>query len=705
MPSWSSRGDSHNNEREQGGYQDQSYSNVPSSPSVTDPLQPPVRSPMSQSSPRNNYIRSPLNPNAVGTGSRSRPVSWGLDKTVADSITGRPQGTAGSDGSSGSSGDGRDIALRAVQSGAIGSGLGPYAPIRPPYTQNPEPPRHHHRFSTLSSAGSLISLSDSKYPMMYGGGPQSNAHLTGSFLPYSDNPTIDYVTGAQLGDDDDALHDPNPAIKDKTFGIPWRGVLNVLLVFAIISGLIMLFAGYPVLTYVVNGGTWYGTAPGINGTGQFADLPNLPALIDPQTPESAKTRTGVDGEDYELVFSDEFNTDGRTFYEGDDPFWEAVDLNYWATADYEWYDPSAITTENGALVITLDSIPNHDLFYRSGMLQSWNKFCFTGGYVEVSVVFPGDQNAQGFWPAAWTMGNLGRPGYGGSTDGLWPYTYDSCDPGTLPNQTDSTGQPALAQSSGKGSGTLSYLPGQRLSACTCSGEDHPGPTNSKGRGAPEIDVFEAEKNKLGGPGGQTSQSSQFAPFAASYLPINDTTFRTLYTPDRTSYNTFLGSTTQQSLSTLTNMDPSNFQNGGMNFSVYGVEFGPNTSNRPAAYINWVAAGEPSAGMTAGATGPDPSVEIGQRLVSEEPMALVFNLGLSKSFQSVNLPTLSFPAKLYFDYVRVYQKKNSINVGCDPKDYPTADYINKHMNAYTNANYTLWSQAGYTYPKSSLLNGC
>jgi hypothetical protein len=24
---------------------------------------------------------------------------------------------------------------------------------------------------------------------------------------------------------------------------------------------------------------------------------------------------------------------------GDDPFWEAVDLNYWATRDLEWYDP------------------------------------------------------------------------------------------------------------------------------------------------------------------------------------------------------------------------------------------------------------------------------------------------------------------------------------------------------------------------------
>jgi hypothetical protein len=32
-----------------------------------------------------------------------------------------------------------------------------------------------------------------------------------------------------------------------------------------------------------------------------------------------------------LVFSDEFNTDGRSFYPGDDPYWEAADLHYWVS--------------------------------------------------------------------------------------------------------------------------------------------------------------------------------------------------------------------------------------------------------------------------------------------------------------------------------------------------------------------------------------
>lgn len=42
----------------------------------------------------------------------------------------------------------------------------------------------------------------------------------------------------------------------------------------------------------------------------------------------------------------------------------------------------------------------------------------------------------------------------------------------------------------------------------------------------------------------------------------------------------------------------------------------------------------------------------------------------------------FPAELRFDYVRVYQRKGSTNIGCDPSAYPTAKYINDHLDAYT-----------------------
>jgi beta-glucan synthesis-associated protein KRE6 len=118
------------------------------------------------------------------------------------------------------------------------------------------------------------------------------------------------------------------------------------------------------------------------------------------------------------VFSDEFNVDGRTFYPGDDPYWEAVDLHYWATNNLEWLDPKGIQTRNGALEITLSDQPNHGLQYTSGMMTTWNKFCFTGGLIETSVSLPGTNTVAGLWPAVWTMGNLGRAGYGASLEGL-----------------------------------------------------------------------------------------------------------------------------------------------------------------------------------------------------------------------------------------------------------------------------------------------
>lgn len=42
----------------------------------------------------------------------------------------------------------------------------------------------------------------------------------------------------------------------------------------------------------------------------------------------------------------------------------------------------SVTTANGALLITMSETPTHNLNFRSGMLQSWNKFCFQGGYIE-----------------------------------------------------------------------------------------------------------------------------------------------------------------------------------------------------------------------------------------------------------------------------------------------------------------------------------
>jgi len=88
------------------------------------------------------------------------------------------------------------------------------------------------------------------------------------------------------------------------------------------------------------------------------------------------------------------------------------------------------------------------------------------------------------------------------------------------------------------------------SSCTCPGEDHPGPAQ-KGRGAPEIDVFEAERNKTGGIGGIVSQSAQFAPFTHDYLYDDSTPDRhTIYDPSITVKNTYRGSAVYVTISFL-----------------------------------------------------------------------------------------------------------------------------------------------------------
>lgn len=95
----------------------------------------------------------------------------------------------------------------------------------------------------------------------------------------------------------------------------------------ILSCFLALFAGYPIITYYTEGiqstnGAY--NLGGINATGQIPLIENFATVIDKDTPGSAYTRTGFDGEPYTLVFSDEFEKEGRTFFPGDDPFWTGV---------------------------------------------------------------------------------------------------------------------------------------------------------------------------------------------------------------------------------------------------------------------------------------------------------------------------------------------------------------------------------------------
>ncbi|KAG5635272.1 hypothetical protein H0H81_011875 [Sphagnurus paluster] len=458
-----------------------------------------------------------------------------------------------------------------------------------------------------------------------------------------------------------------------------RGLANFGCLLILGFGLLALFAGYPMASYFTKkelstqGGFNLG---GINGTGQVPAITGNRGLIDVDTPKSAYTIQPWTGStEMQLVFSDEFNVDGRTFYPGDDPYWEAVDLHYWATNNLEWYDPEAITTMNGSLVITLSEKQTHNLSYEGGMMSTWNKFCFTGGYLEASVQLPGANNVVGLWPAVWTMGNLGRAGYGATLEGLWPYTYDACDVGTAPNQTIN-GLPLIATTSGEKEAFyhLSYLPGQRLSRCTCQGESHPGPVHSDGtyvgRSAPEIDVFEALVNSATLTG-QVSQSCQWAPFNEYYSWANTTANLIIPNITGTTLNEYVGGKTQMTTSALTWTNPNSYELNGGGFSIYGFEYLPGFDT---GYITWISDNQVAWTLRAPGLAADNLVEVSDRPVPQEPM----------NFGQVDFEHLTFPTHMSVDYIRVYQPRDSINIGCSPPGFPTESYINTCVSWISNA---------------------
>ncbi|KAH7371082.1 beta-glucan synthesis-associated protein-domain-containing protein [Pyrenochaeta sp. MPI-SDFR-AT-0127] len=404
-------------------------------------------------------------------------------------------------------------------------------------------------------------------------------------------------------------------------------------------------------------------------------------LIDPDTPSAAMTMKGEFGDEYKLVFSDEFNQNNRTFYEGDDPYFFAGDFWYGATKDLEWYDPDAVTTYDGTLELRLDKFINHGLNFRSGMLNSWNHLCFKGGIFEVSVSLPGPGGVPGLWPGAWTMGNLGRPGYLSTTDGMWPYTYQACDVGITPNQSSSDG--------------LSNLPGQRLPSCTCPGEDHPTP--GTGRGAPEIDIIEVGATYPPHNMPIATQSFQVAPFDVYWYPnYNFTAF-----PDYSVswYNGYTGGPYQQAISATTNLNKNWYD--GQQYQRYSFEYAPGEGKD--AFISWKVGDQTMFMMDGRAIGPNGNVKA--RQVSEEPMSLILNLGISNSWTWIDWEHLIFPAVMRVDYVRWYQKEGEEMVTCDPPGFETTQYIKDHKNAYTNPNLTQWDETGHAWPKHKLNSQC
>lgn len=237
----------------------------------------------------------------------------------------------------------------------------------------------------------------------------------------------------------------------------------------------------------------------------FNTRSGLRPWVDLDTPKSAQRIKSSRGEIWELTFSDEFNDEGRDFAPGKDHIWTSIEMADGVNAAMGWYSRNATTIEKekdgrGVLQIKISEAKidfqafnafarppryvNNTMYYRTGMIQSWNKFCYQGGLIEVSAKMPGvltshnpdlkknkreivsGPNYYFVWPAMWTMGNLGRALFTTSTNRMWPWSYNECNP--------------------------KFASMQRISACDKSPGHglHP----NMGRGAPEIDIYEGGGN-------------------------------------------------------------------------------------------------------------------------------------------------------------------------------------------------------------------
>lgn len=416
--------------------------------------------------------------------------------------------------------------------------------------------------------------------------------------------------------------------------------------------------------------------------------------VDADTPESAQTTHSIQGgSEYTLVMSDEFNQDGRNFADGHDFKWTALNRPDTVNDPLQYYKSDLVTTRGGFLDITTtnkdttwsdwdEEARQEGTFtrhYQSGMLQGFNKFCFTGGIVEVSVQLPGPGNQPGLWPAAWLMGNLGRATFKDSSDGTWSYSYDHC------SQTD----PVPGASPQYGSG-------QRISKC--NPDPGSGLRPHQGRGATEIDLFEAMADDAWS--GFTS-SMQLSPKLPPELrptqgqwPAQGQWYQGMkYGKDASLNFNYYGAEEVDAISANVGSTDKKLYTEQHVFRLEWV-------TGEVGYIRWYLDDDflleiPAETLLQQYLGTPP------RQLPTEPMYLLFNTAMSNNWSPVchdkegaaagtRCPPDSeepcckiFPAHMLVDYVRIYQDAGNKDqtVGCSPPLYPTRQYIEDHADLY------------------------
>mmetsp|Transcript_2709 Transcript_2709/g.8182 ORF Transcript_2709/g.8182 Transcript_2709/m.8182 type:complete len:616 (+) Transcript_2709:101-1948(+) len=446
--------------------------------------------------------------------------------------------------------------------------------------------------------------------------------------------------------------------------------------------------------------------------------------IDPDSPPAAQwTRAFTTDAAFRLVFSDEFEVPGRRFDDGLDPRWTAIDKNDYTNKALHYYHRDYVETSIGGY-LNITTAPAQTRFkstqivngttkerklkknFRSGMLQSWNKFCFTGGIVEVRAKLPGKADVGGLWPALWLMGNLARSTYVASSDYMWPWSYNKCSRG--------------------------YQRKQEINACKSS--PHFGLHSHQGRGAPEIDILEAMPGEGILPWGITkpyfSTSLQIAPGKTVKRPNNGdkpqhgTWYEGLDYGTNSSINVFFygmklehGDQTSyqaDALSGNTPIDNNYFDS----FHVYRLEWEPPRSDdtntvsavssgtrtrRHGGYLRWYLDSQ----FIYGIEGSKMRKLMGSKIPGE-PLYVLLNTAISSTwgfpmpcpagcncdcFDCVSPACKcafhegfceSLPAHFLIDYIRVYQSRAPTSMhttGCSTDTHPTRKFVEAHRERY------------------------
>mmetsp|Transcript_1013 Transcript_1013/g.1243 ORF Transcript_1013/g.1243 Transcript_1013/m.1243 type:complete len:717 (-) Transcript_1013:97-2247(-) len=468
-----------------------------------------------------------------------------------------------------------------------------------------------------------------------------------------------------------------------------------------------------------------------------------PTSAPTSTPTSYPTLSPTTKEDpdderiYHLIMSDEFNLDGRSFDDGHDPIWTALDKNDYTNGALHYYSPDNVETANGELLIKTeakditfvgfnDTAGKHQestKHFKSAMLQTWNKFCFTGGIVEAEIQLPGKHDVGGLWPAFWLLGNMARHTYVGSTNHIWPWSSNVC-----------TSRAKYAQ---------------RINGCMKA--QHYGLQSGVGRGAPEIDIFEVQAGPVGANHGAFLQSPVGQPFmSTSYQvapgrPNNrpgggywpgpgqwyegltggvNTSLNILFYGD---YNHFRGDPdTKDYWSDAVSYNHQLQENHFTTTKKYRMEWElPDEDEGHDGYLRWYI--NDNFVFQVNGTGIVDS-GVGST-ISTEPMYIIMNTAISSQWGFPSKCPTNCDCKVYdchstkfeeicgfssnfcemmknetatptykINYVRVYQNKNDPKqkVGCSTPERPTRKYIQAHQDLYT--------KKGDSSPLKPIMNG-